>query len=105
MWTEPTLPEPTSTTPGERFVFVDLAMRVAAVFTIAGSTTLHWTDCGPRWLVAIGSVIGVVLLVGINFYAWLDLIFPLWVFVLSVHIVVAGFKRVTIAAPPMAPSD
>ncbi len=74
---------------------LDIAMRMAAVFTIAGSTILRRTETRPPWLTVMGYVIGAVMFVAINFYAWLELLFPLWVFVLSAHILVAGFSRPT----------
>ena len=49
--------------------FIDTAMRVAAVFTIAGSSILSRTETGPGWLVAMGYLIGAVILVAINFEA------------------------------------
>jgi hypothetical protein len=71
------------------------AMRMAAVFTIATSTILHRVGLAPRWLVVTGYVTGVVLLVTLAFATWIELLFPLWVLVLSVYVLVAGSKTRT----------
>jgi hypothetical protein len=81
---------------------VAFAMRMAAVFTIAGSTILRRTDTGPPWLVVMGYAIGVVLLFAISFFDWLVLLFPFWVFVLSLHILFVGMKRPGGAVTPSA---
>jgi hypothetical protein len=71
------------------------AMRMAAVFTIATSTILHRVGLAPRWLVVTGYATGVVLLVTLAFATWIELLFPLWVLVLSVYVLVAGSKTRT----------
>jgi hypothetical protein len=68
------------------------AMRMAAVFTIATSTILHRVRLAPRWLVVTGYATGAVLLVTLAFTTWVELLFPLWVFVLSVYVLIAGSK-------------
>ena len=69
------------------------AMRMAGVFTIAASTILRRTATGPLWLAVTGYVIAVVLLVTAGFLPWIELLFPAWVFALSLHILVASFRR------------
>jgi hypothetical protein len=66
------------------------AMRMAAVFTIATSTILHRVSIAPRWLVVTGYASGIVLLVTVSFAAWIELLFPVWVFVLSVYVLIAA---------------
>jgi hypothetical protein len=72
--------------------FIDVAMRMSAVFTIAASTILRRTGTGPRWLATMGYAVGLILLVTTSFYAWIELLFPLWVVVLSVYILLASFR-------------
>jgi hypothetical protein len=67
------------------------AMRMAAVFTISTTTIAGRLGLVPRWLVLFGAVSGVVLLFGAGYVPWLQLIFPLWVFVLSMHILLTTF--------------
>jgi hypothetical protein len=69
------------------------AMRMAAVFTIATSTILLRTRLAPRWLVVAGYAAGLVLLLAVGLFAWVELVFPAWVLVLSVYVLVAGGRR------------
>ena len=39
-----------------------------------------------------GAATGVVLLLSAGYVPWLELIFPLWVFVLSMHILLTTFS-------------
>lgn len=69
------------------------AMRMAAVFTISTTTIALRLGMVPRWLGVVGYVTAIVLLFGAGLVPWLELLFPAWVFVLSVHILVAAFRR------------
>jgi hypothetical protein len=68
------------------------AMRMAAVFTIATSTILHRVGVAPRWLVVSGYATGVLLLVTLAFSDWVELLFPAWVLVVSLWVLVAGSR-------------
>jgi hypothetical protein len=72
-------------------LLTEYAMRMAAVFTISTTTIAARLGLVPRWLVVLGVVTGVVLLFTAGWVPWLEVIFPVWVFVLSVHILVATF--------------
>ncbi len=72
-------------------------MRMAAVFTIATSTILLRTGTAPRWLVNAGFATGVLLLVTVGFFAWIELVFPAWVMTLSAYVLISGFRRGHIA--------
>jgi hypothetical protein len=67
------------------------AMRMAAVFTISTTTIAARLGLVPRWLALFGAATGLVLLFGAGYVPWLHLIFPLWVFVLSMHILLTTF--------------
>jgi hypothetical protein len=69
------------------------AMRMAAVFAISTTTLAARLGLTPRWLTVLGLATGVLLLVSVGFVAWFELVFPAWVFVFSVHILVASFRR------------
>jgi hypothetical protein len=66
------------------------AMRMAAVFTLTTVTIGRQTRFIPRWLCGAGLAAAAVLLVGIGFSAWLELLFPAWILVLSVDILASG---------------
>ena len=67
------------------FLFV-LAARAAAVFMIVTSTIALRSAIFPRWLVIAGYVIALVMLLSLALLQWIVLLFPGWVFVLSLII-------------------
>ncbi len=67
------------------------AMRMAAVFTIATSTIAARLALVPRWLAVYGFATGLILLLTAGLVSLVELAFPLWVFVLSTHILVGTF--------------
>jgi hypothetical protein len=69
------------------------AMRMAGVFTLATSTILLRTRRAPRWLVASGYVVAVALLLTVGYVDWIELVFPAWMFVLSVYVLVVSFRK------------
>ena len=62
------------------------AMRMAAVFMISIATISMRTEVIPRWLALSGYVSAAVLLVSVSIAPWLELLFPIWVLLLSVEI-------------------
>jgi hypothetical protein len=75
------------------------ALRMAAVFTISTTTIAARLRLVPRWLVVFGMATGLVLLLTAGWVPWLELIFPLWVFVLSTHILVASVHQTASGRP------
>jgi Na+/phosphate symporter len=69
------------------------AMRMAAVFTISASTIILRTAATRRWLAYLGFAVALVLLLVINLSAWTSLLFPLWVLLLSIEILVLSLRR------------
>jgi hypothetical protein len=61
-------------------------VKTASVFMITTSTIALYTRLIPRWLAAAGYVIAVVLLFGSYFFDWSLLVFPFWVLLVSVAI-------------------
>ncbi len=74
------------------------SMRMAAVFTLTTVTIARRTEIVSRWLTVAGIVAALVLLVGIGFSAWVELLFPAWILALSIDILAATLK----AAPGAA---
>jgi hypothetical protein len=62
------------------------AMRMAAVFTIAVATISLRTKVLPRWLAYVGYVSAAILLVSHGIWPWVELLFPLWILLLSIEI-------------------
>jgi hypothetical protein len=69
------------------------AMRMAAVFTISTATIAFRTGFLPRWLVFAGYAIALILLLAIDVTPWVELLFPLWILLLSLDTLVAGLGR------------
>lgn len=81
---------------GRRIVytlFTVYAMRMAAVFTISTTTIATRLRIAPRWLTILGAATGAILLLSAGVVPWIELVFPSWVFVFSVHILIASFRR------------
>jgi hypothetical protein len=70
-----------------------IGLRMAAVFTMSATTLAARLPIVPRWVVVLGALTAAVLLLGGASVRWLELVFPCWVFVLSVHILGAAFHR------------
>jgi hypothetical protein len=70
-----------------------LAMRMAGIFTIATSTILLRTRTMPKWTALTGYAIGIALLLLVGVVPWLQLLFPTWVFLLSLTILYSHFRR------------
>jgi hypothetical protein len=64
------------------------ALQMAGVFTTATSTLLLRTGAAPRWLAWTGTVLSVILIVGVFFSAWPGLLFPIWILALSISVLV-----------------
>jgi hypothetical protein len=75
------------------------AMRMAAVFTLATSTILSRTRLAPRWLVASGYAAAVLLLLAVDFLPWIVLVFPAWVLVLSLYVLINSFTKRPVVDP------
>jgi hypothetical protein len=73
-------------------LMVVYAMRMAAVFMLATSTILRRARRAPGWLVGSGYVAAIVLLLTVSFFAWVELVFPAWVLVLSLYVLVTSFR-------------
>ena len=67
-------------------------IRMAAVFTMVVTNLGRRAGMVPTWLVAAGYVVAVVLLLAPPRTVWALLLFPLWVLLLSLHILVTSFR-------------
>ena len=66
-------------------------IKMAAVFVFVTSTIGLRTAFLPRWLAFTGFVIGLVLLLVITSFAWIALLFPLWVCLVSVYLLLTEY--------------
>jgi hypothetical protein len=70
------------------------AMRMAGVFMMSLGTFWSRTRTMPRWLAVLTLVFALVLILTISLNLWVVLIFPAWVFVVSVYILTTGHTGV-----------
>lgn len=64
------------------------AIKMAAVFMISTSTVVIRTGIAPRWIAFLGFLLAVILLIGSSFISWSIAVFPSWVFLISVYILI-----------------
>lgn len=64
--------------------------RMAAVFTISTATIGVRTGFIPRWLRYSGYAMALVLLVAVDVSRWVELLFPLWILLLSLDTLIKG---------------
>jgi len=69
------------------------AMRMAAVFTISTATIALRIQIIPRWLGFLGYAIALVLLITVGLTPWVELLFPLWILLLSVDILIKSVRE------------
>lgn len=70
-------------------------VRMAGVFMLSSGTIWIHTRIMPRSLIFLTYGLALVLLLGISLSLWMTLIFPGWVFVISVYILILNYRRRT----------
>jgi hypothetical protein len=73
------------------------AIKMAAVFIFVTSSIGLRTAFLPRWLAFTGFALGLVLLLVITEFAWIALLIPLWVLLVSTYILVADLHERNLA--------
>ena len=68
------------------------AVRMASMFMFVLGTIWVRTAVMPRWLAFLTYGAALILMVGISFYPWTTLFFPVWVFLISVYILVLNYR-------------
>jgi hypothetical protein len=68
------------------------ALKMAGVFMISTSMIALRTGIFPRWMAFLGVVLAILLLFAVGHFLWMPLVFPLWVLLVSVHILLANLK-------------
>lgn len=67
-------------------------MKMASVFMISTCTISLCSAIIPHWMAYLGFALAVLLLLSLGFFYWAPLVFPLWVFTISVHILRANLR-------------
>jgi hypothetical protein len=68
-------------------------MKMAAIFMFVTSMIGLRTAVLARWVSLAGFALGLILLLVITDFAWIALVFPFWVLLLSTYILVADFRH------------
>ena len=69
------------------------ALRMSSVFMISLAKIWLRTGTAPRVLVAVSYALALVLLFSLSLSIWLTFIFPVWVLVISVYILVENLRN------------
>ena len=70
------------------------AVKMAAVSLIIVTSTIGLrTAIVPRWIAFVGYTLALVMLLTITSFAWIALVFPSWVLLLSAYILVADSRH------------
>ena len=69
------------------------AMKMAGVFMLTTCTLALRTGILPRWMAFLGMALALILLLTLGFLSWAPLLFPLWILLISVHILLANLRR------------
>jgi MFS family permease len=69
------------------------AIKMAAVFMFSTSTVVIYTGIAPRWIAFIGYLLALVLLIGSYYISWSFAVFPAWVLLISIHILIDNLRR------------
>jgi hypothetical protein len=69
------------------------ALRMAGVMLIALGTMWLRTGVMPRWLAIVTYAVALVLLIVTSVSLWVTLVFPAWVFCVSILILIQNFRR------------
>jgi len=68
------------------------ALKMAAVFMFSTATIAIRTRILPLWITILGYALAVSLLLTSHFVDWLGLAFPLWVLILSTHLLIENLR-------------
>ena len=68
------------------------AIKMAGVFMISTSTILTYTSIAPRWIAILGFVLALGLLIGSSYFTWSFLALPVWVLLISIHILIDNYR-------------
>jgi hypothetical protein len=69
------------------------AIKMAGVFMFSTSTVVIYTGMAPRWIAIIGFALALVLLLGSYYLPWSFAVLPLWVLLISVHVLIDNLRR------------
>ena len=69
------------------------AIKMAGVFMISTGTLFLRTKVTPRWMALLGYALALLLLVSISRVSWIIVVFPLWILLISIYILIENYRR------------
>ena len=69
------------------------AVKMAAVFMISTCTLAIRTGFIARWIAFLGYALALFLLLSGRYVAWVIMVFPLWVLLVSIYILIDNLRR------------
>lgn len=69
------------------------AMKMAGVFMISTCTLSLRTGIIPRWMAFLGLLLALFLLLSLGFFYWAPLVFPLWVLLISIYLLLTNLRQ------------
>lgn len=75
------------------------ALRMAGVLMISLATIWWRTQLMPRWLVGLTYLLAVSLLLVVSLNLWITLLFPAWVLLVSVYVLIQSHRGQMSVAP------
>jgi hypothetical protein len=76
------------------FVIINTyAIKMAGVFMISTATLFLRTKVTPRWMALLGYALALLLLVTISRLSGIILVFPLWILLISIYILIGNYRR------------
>jgi hypothetical protein len=67
-------------------------IKMAGVFMISTCTISLRTRIVPRWMAVLGYALALLLLLSIGTIEWIPLVFPAWIFLISVYILIENLR-------------
>jgi hypothetical protein len=68
-------------------------LKMAGVFMMSMSTLSLRTGITPRWMAYLGFVSAIFLILSLGLIYWAPVVFPLYVLMISIYILVANYRR------------
>lgn len=69
------------------------AMRMAGMHMLVAGTIWMRTGVVHRWLVVTTYILALLLIFGLGLFSWFTMVFPTWVFVISVYILIWNYRQ------------
>ena len=84
------------------------AVKMAGVFMISTCTLSIRIGIFPRWMAFLGYALALLLLLSTGYFSWAVLVFPLWVLLVSCHILLANLTQrgsASVGSPDFSGTD